>query len=206
MHIGHPELSAWYNLEDGWDYTYVEVSTDGGNHWQILPGLHTRNSTNRATPTARAGRGTAAGGKAPAWTNERVDLSAFAGKQILLRFETVTDDAYNGPGFLLDNIAIPQIGFQDGGENGTNGWQAAGWVLTDNTLAERWLVEVVTQGKDGLKVQQMQVGPDGQGRLALPGAANYSDCDPHRQPTGAGHHRAGHFPLRGPFPLILVWV
>jgi immune inhibitor A len=168
-------FSAWYNMEDGWDYTYVEASTDGGNHWQILPGLHTRNSDKSGNAYGPGWTGISGGGNTPQWTKEQVDLSAFAGKQIQLRFETITDDAYNGPGFLLDDIAIPQIGFQDGGENGTNGWQAAGYVLTDNTLPEPWLVEVVAQDKDGLKVQQMQVGADGRGQLTLPGAANYSD-------------------------------
>jgi hypothetical protein len=168
-------FSAWYNLEDGWDYSYVEVSTDGGSHWQILPGLHTNNHDKSGNAYGPGWTGNSGGGQTPTWTDERVDLTAYAGKQILLRFETITDDAYNGPGFLLDNIAIPQIGFSDGAENGTNGWQPAGWVLTDNTLPEHWLVEVVAQGKDGLKVLTMPVGQDGHGRLTLPGAGNYSN-------------------------------
>ena len=47
------------------------------------------------------------GGKVAQWVSEQIDLSPFAGKQILLRFEYVTDGALNKPGFLLDNIAIP---------------------------------------------------------------------------------------------------
>jgi immune inhibitor A len=168
-------FSAWYNLEDGWDYTYVQASTDGGQHWQILPGLHTSNTDKSGNAYGPGWTGNSGGGQTPQWIDERVDLSGFAGKQIQLRFDTITDDAYNGPGFLLDNIAIPQIGFKDGAENGINGWQAAGWVLTDNTLPQQWLVEAVAQGPNGLQVQQMQVGADGKGQLTLAGAANDSN-------------------------------
>ena len=27
---------VWYNLEEKWDYAYVELSVDGGRTWQIL--------------------------------------------------------------------------------------------------------------------------------------------------------------------------
>ena len=62
--------------------------------------------------------------RAPKWVEEQVDLTSFAGKEILLRFEMVTDDAVNQPGLLLDNIAIPEIGYQDDGETGAGGWEA----------------------------------------------------------------------------------
>jgi bacillopeptidase F (M6 metalloprotease family) len=112
------------------------------------------------------------GGKTPQWVDERVDLSQFAGQKILLRFEYVTDDAVNGPGFLLDDIRIPELNFEDQGENGTNGWQAAGWVLTDNTLSEHWLVQVVTAGNNGVQVQRMNVGADGRGEVTIKDAGS----------------------------------
>ena len=93
--------------------------------------------------------GISGGGKTPKWVQEKVDLSPYAGKQILLRFEYVTDDAVNGPGFMVDDISIPEIGYSDGGEKGKEGWEAAGWVLTDNQLNQRWLVQLLDVGKDG---------------------------------------------------------
>ena len=81
--------------------------------------------------------------QAPKWIDEQVDLTPFAGKEILLRFEMVTDDAVNQPGLLIDNIGIPEIGYQDDGETGAGGWEAVGWMLTDNSLAQRWLVQLL---------------------------------------------------------------
>ncbi len=165
-------FSAWYDLENGYDYAYVEASTDQGSHWQILPALHTSNKDTSGNAFGPGWTGMSGGGPSPMWLVERVDLAAFAGKQVQLRFECITDDSYNGPGFLVKDIAIPQVGFQDRGDDGTNGWQAAGWVLTDNLLAQGWLVEAVERGGSSLNVQQMRVGPDGQGRLSLAGGYN----------------------------------
>ena len=166
-------FSTWYNIENGYDYVYVEASTDNGRHWQILPGQHTNSNDKSGNAYGPGWTGVSGGGDTPQWIDERVDLTPFAGKEVQLRFEYVTDDAVNGPGFLLDNIAIPEIGFYDGGENGTNGWQASGWVLTDNTLDERWLVQVVESGQNTVHVDRMKVGPDGHGTISVPGAANY---------------------------------
>jgi hypothetical protein len=105
------------------------------------------------------------GGESPVWVEEEIDLTPFAGKEILLRFEYVTDDAVNRPGVLLDNIAIQELGYLDGGENGVSGWDAAGWVLTDNNLPQRWLVQLLEIGKNGVTVQRMDVGEDGRGQL-----------------------------------------
>lgn len=39
-------FDAWHVLNDGWNYAYVQVSTDGGATWDILPA----SSTNRNNP------------------------------------------------------------------------------------------------------------------------------------------------------------
>ena len=31
-------FTAWYSIEENWDYAYVQVSTDGGSTWDILQG------------------------------------------------------------------------------------------------------------------------------------------------------------------------
>ena len=160
-------FSTWYQLEDGWDYAYVEASTDGGKTWQVLPGLHTTSENPVGNAFGVGWTGISGGGDTPQWTDEKVDLTGYAGKKILLRFEYVTDDAVNLSGLLLDNVAIPELGFADDGEAGTNGWEAAGWVLTDNVLEQRWLVQLMELGDTGVTVQRMDVGPDGRGQFIL---------------------------------------
>jgi immune inhibitor A len=161
----HLTFQTWYDIEDGWDYLYVQVSEDGGKTWKILPGKHTTARNPAGNAFGVGWTGISGGGESPAWVDEEIDLSAFAGKPVLVRFEYVTDDAVNQPGVLLDNIAIPELGYQDDGENGLADWDAAGWVLTDNSLAQRWLVQLVEIGTNGVTVQRMDVGEDGRGRL-----------------------------------------
>ncbi len=158
-------FSAWYDVEDGWDYAYVAVSTDGGAKWQLQRGKYTTDKNPVGNAFGPGWTGISGGGNAPRWVQEQVDLTAFAGKQILLRFEYVTDDAVNGPGFMLDDVAVPELSYSDGGENGAGGWDAAGWVLTDNKLAQRWLVQLVEIGSNKITVERLAVGADGRGQL-----------------------------------------
>jgi hypothetical protein len=166
-------FSAWYNIEDGWDYAYAEVSTDGGKRWQIVHGRQTTDKNPAGNAFGEGWTGISGGGPTPQWIAEQIDLTPYAGKEIQLRFEYITDDAVNGPGFLLDNIAIPEINYKDDAEHGQAGWQAAGWVLMDNTLPEGWLVQVVASAGDSVTVQRMRIGPDGKGELSLPDASRY---------------------------------
>jgi immune inhibitor A len=168
-------FSAWYDIEDGWDYVYAEASTDGGKTWNVLPGQNTSDKDKSGNAFGPGWTGKSGGGDTAEWIDEKVDLSAYAGQKILLRFEYVTDDAVNGPGFLLDDIAIPELNYSHNGENGPDGWDAKGWILTDNQLSQNWLVQLVTSGSDGVKVQRINVGPDGQGELNLPDTNNVNN-------------------------------
>jgi immune inhibitor A len=160
-------FATWYDIEDGWDYVYVAASNDEGKHWQILPGRHTSDKDKSGNAFGPGWTGKSGGGQTAQWIDEQVDLNAFVGQKILLRFEYVTDGAVNGPGFLLDDVTIPQLNFKDNGENGTDGWESKGWILTDNVLTQRWLVQLVSNSSNGVQVQRMNVGPDGHGELTV---------------------------------------
>ncbi len=162
-------FSTWYNIEEGWDYAYVAVSTDGGDKWQLLPGRYTTDDNPVGNAFGVGWTGISGGGSTPEWVEERVDLTLFAGQEVLLRFEYVTDDAVNEAGFLLDDISIPEIGYVDDGEGGPVGWESAGWLLTDNRLAQNWLVQLVRANGNDVSVDTMQVGPDGRGQLTVDG-------------------------------------
>ena len=78
------------DIEDGFDYAYVEVSGDGG---PFLPmAVYTGNFAGR----------------------RNVDLSFFAGQDVLIRFRFVTDELMSAPlflGWFLDDIAIDSADF-----------------------------------------------------------------------------------------------
>ena len=141
-------FAAWYNLEPDFDYAYVEVSTDGGHNWTALPATtSTMDNPNGANfgngITGTSGQpGVQDCGTAPQWVPETVDLSAYPGKRIQVRFETITDDAVHCPGFAIDDLRIPQLGFADKVAS-DNGWQAQGWLRSNNVLPERWVLQAV---------------------------------------------------------------
>jgi hypothetical protein len=81
-----------YDTEGGYDYCMVDVSTDGGTTWIPL----------------RGGRGAAPSGSSGGWIMSTLDLSAYAGEIILIRFYFDTGDGiYNDyPGWFLDDVMI----------------------------------------------------------------------------------------------------
>jgi len=233
-------FDAWYTLSDSWNYAYVEVSTDDGATWSILPA----SSTTTANPYALAyGAGftgisnsekprpfpylgvsldtngititqivedgplantdvqagdTIAGydgepwegqpnliaflanyepgdtinfyiqrgnrffdaavalGEHPTrrkvpdaiWIPQTVDLSDYAGKTILLRFESISLPGDEDNGIAIDNITIPQIGFRDDAESGIPGWTLDGWQQTTNTVRQEFVVQAAVVGAD----------------------------------------------------------
>lgn len=169
-------FSTWYDIEDGWDYAYVEVSTDGGKQWQILNARYTTDEDTSGNGFGAGWTGNSGRTETSEWVDEAVDLTPFAGQEILVRFEYVTDDAVNRPGMLLDNIAIPELGYRDDAENGAGGWEAAGWALTDNVLRQRWLVQLVTTSNRQITVERMVIGADGRGQITVPDMGNLQDA------------------------------
>ncbi len=133
---------TWYDLEKDYDYVYVEVSSDGGNTWKILRGI-------RSSEDNPIGNNLGYGytGKSGGWVEEEIDLTPWAGKEILLRFELITDDAVNNPGFFLDDIAIPEIGYYEDFERGHGGWVPNGFVYTDGIVKQGWIIQVIESGK-----------------------------------------------------------
>src|SRR5262249_49253612 len=149
------------------DYGYVEVSSDGGKTWYTQRTAHTTHTNPNG---ANVGDGYTGSSCSPAskaqhcWVDEQIDLSRYAGKQILVRFEQVTDDVYNGQGLAITQIQVPELGFN--GDSTADGWQPAGWVRAGNTLAEHWIVQAIIYRPGGTSVVRMRVGLDGHGTLA----------------------------------------
>ncbi len=157
---------TWYDIETDWDYGYVEVSTDGGETWTVLQTAHS--ATTNPSGNAYGPGYTGVSGGGPTWIEESLDISNFAGQEILLRFEYVTDDAVNRPGWTIDDLTIPEIGYSDDVEDGLKGWQAEGFVRMDNILPQRFLVEVLEIG-DQLRLERMPLDETNHGVLTVPG-------------------------------------
>jgi len=133
---------TWYDLEKDYDYAYLEISSDGGKTWKILEGPR---STSENPMGNNLGYGYT--GESGGWVEEVVDLTPWAGKEILLRFECITDDAVNHPGFFLDDISIPEIGYYEDFESGRGGWEPNGFVYTNGVVKQMWLLQAAKAGK-----------------------------------------------------------
>ncbi|MGQ9466402.1 MAG: hypothetical protein ACUVSH_00405 [Anaerolineae bacterium] len=161
------EYWCWYDIEEDWDYAYVEVSTDGGKTWKILvtPSGTPENPNGNSFGWGYTGR---SGGRSKAeWIQERVDLTPYAGQKVLVRFEYITDDAVNRPGFAVDDVAVPEIGYFSDFEADGGGWEAAGFVRHANVLPQRWLVQLVLFGPQ-TTVQRLELNPDQTGEWEIP--------------------------------------
>ncbi len=167
-------FNLWYDIESGWDYAYVRVSTDGGKSWQFLRGEHMTdyNPNGNALGPGYSGKSGAPAEEAanhePAWVRERLNLNDYCGRKVLLRFDYITDDAVNGPGLCLDDLELSAIGFRDDVEDGENGWLARGFIRHDNTLPQRYLVQLVEFGQVPA-IRRLPVNADGQGEWLIQG-------------------------------------
>ncbi len=154
---------TWYDIEKNYDYVYLEASEDGEN-WQILT---TPSGTSENPVGENYGWGyNGLSGGGPSWIEEEIDLSAFAGKKIQLRFEYITDAAVNGDGFLLDDIAIREVGYFSDFEQDNGGWEANGFVRIQNVLPQNFRLELIGLGRS-TSVEYIQLTDDNRGEIRL---------------------------------------
>ncbi len=111
---GTPALAfdADWSLEDGFDYAYVQVSTDGGESYTSIPC-----SDQVAGPLGPAFNGVT-GGFVPV----TCDLSAYAGQTIVISFRMVTDAAVTFDGIWVDDVSVDGTQLSDGST--LDGWQS----------------------------------------------------------------------------------
>ena len=85
---------------------------------------------------------------APTWLEQTVDLTPYAGQEILLRFEAITLPGQEDRGFAVDNLAISEIDWSDDAEGSAAGWTLNGWEQVDNQLKQQWLAQAVMGGTE----------------------------------------------------------
>jgi len=147
---------TWYDLEEDYDYLYLEASTDGEN-WEILM---TPSGTSYDPSGNSHGWGyNGLSGGDGSWIQEEIDLSAYAGQEVQIRFEYVTDAAVNGEGLLLDDIAISEIGYFNDFESDSGDWKAAGFVRIQNVLPQTYRLALISKGSKTI-VETIPLSPD----------------------------------------------
>jgi immune inhibitor A len=153
---------TWYDLEQDYDYLYLAASTDGEN-WQILttPSGTTEDPSGNSYGWGYNGES----GNGPVWIQESVDISQFAGQEVQLRFEYVTDAAVNNQGFLLDDVAVLETGYFSDFESDDGGWIGDGFVRIQNVLPQTYRLSVIHLGQN-TTVDQYNLS--GENAVAIP--------------------------------------
>ena len=130
-------FDLWYDIEEDWDYLYVEASTDGGDTWDVLAA----DGATDANPLGNSyGHGyTGTGG----WKEVAVPLVDYAGRGTMLRFHYVTDDAIHGIGACLADVTLS---WED--DRGPKRWEPDGFVLINNRVHQEWIVWVIEDGAE----------------------------------------------------------
>jgi immune inhibitor A len=147
------ELSfqTWYDIETDWDYVYVVVS-ENGETWDIL-------TTPSGTGTDPSGNSYGWGYTGTTdWKQETVDLSAYAGKKVFVRFEYVTDAAVNGEGFMVDDIEVAAVDYKSDFEADDGGWAAEGFVRIQNALPQTFGLSLILTSDSS--VTRIPLNPD----------------------------------------------
>jgi hypothetical protein len=78
------QFMEWFEIESGYDYGYVEVTTDDGANWSTLS---TRDGSSE-------------------WRETELDLTPYAGEDILLSFRFSSDYNINYTGWFIDDVKI----------------------------------------------------------------------------------------------------
>jgi len=140
---------SYYEIEEDWDYGYVEAYDVNTDEWFTLQGLSTvstlpnrqdnPNCPPEHEPTAYydAGKWNAFTGFSDVLYEEEMDLTLFAGHSVDLYFTYWTDSYVLERGWYVDDIGIPEIGFFDDVESGLDGWAIFGGWYIDTSIVER---------------------------------------------------------------------
>jgi len=94
------EFSAKWAEEVTGDYTRIQISTNFGTTWINVPGRYTNIVSGQPTFTA-----------IKHWVNEQINLNAYIGQKIRIRFNFITDSSIPGDGFYFDNFRV--INYKD---------------------------------------------------------------------------------------------
>jgi hypothetical protein len=98
-------LKFWakWDIEEGYDYNQIFVSTNNGLSWIALEGKYTKAGSQYQDPGKPVYDGTMD------WVQEEIDLSDFAGETIKFRFKMRSDQYVTGDGFYFDDFTVSVI-------------------------------------------------------------------------------------------------
>jgi hypothetical protein len=110
---GTLSFDTYWDIEDYWDFGFVQVSTDGGHTWTSLSNAYTTSDHDPDAHPDIVANLPGLTGWSGAWMNISYDLSAYPG-DILLAFRYMTDWAFTYEGWYIDNVFVDSTLISDG--------------------------------------------------------------------------------------------
>jgi hypothetical protein len=99
-------LNFWakWEIEQGWDYVQVLISTNNGSTWAPLKGNYTvTGNENQASGEPLYD------GFQTSWVKEEIDLTDYIGNEVKFRFKLVSDWYVSEDGFYFDDFSITVV-------------------------------------------------------------------------------------------------
>ncbi len=96
------EFDTQWSIETDWDYGQIQLSTNNGTNWISLTGQFTNPGTGTFQPTGEP----LYDGTQSTWVHESIDISAYAGQQVSIRFYFRTDGSQVLDGWYVDNVKV----------------------------------------------------------------------------------------------------
>ncbi|GAA0578269.1 hypothetical protein GCM10010172_73880 [Paractinoplanes ferrugineus] len=138
------KLETSFGIENGYDFAYVSVSTDGGRSYLPLAGDRTTKGPLGPGLTGTSGTGGAV-------VTAGYDLSAYAGKKVLLCLRYVSDGAVNKGGWRIGRITLDGKVLNDGST--LAGWRSPSMIVP--TPVHAWHATLV--GIDGKRARLVPI-------------------------------------------------
>ncbi len=97
------KFQATWDIEEGYDYAQVLISSADNTDWKSLEGKYTSVGTNYQDPGQPVYDGT------HDWVMDEFDISEYAGEKVKFRFWLRSDNYVNGDGFYFDEFTVSAI-------------------------------------------------------------------------------------------------
>jgi hypothetical protein len=99
-------LTTYWDIEEGWDFGFVQISTDGGQTWTSLENEYTTYEHDPDAHPAIVANLPGLTGCSEDWITMDFDLSAYSGMNVLVGFRYMTDWATLYEGWYIASASV----------------------------------------------------------------------------------------------------
>ena len=102
-------FTSYWDIELFWDFGFVQISEDNGETWTSLEFAYTTDLHASGAHPNVLDNLPGITGFSEEWINVEIDLSAYAGKDVMLGFRYVTDWNTLNYGWFVDNVVLSGV-------------------------------------------------------------------------------------------------